>query len=157
MAKSFLDELTGYRVKVERDGKEVVNVPGLLALPCLLAAPKMSLIGIVAAPLLGCSIRVENNGKEVDVRKTVQETAESIVDTAKKTARTIEEEINKVWESVSADDFDGETETAEEPETVNEPETAEEPEAEEEPETDEEETGDIPTIRVKPDDSDQAE
>ena len=145
--KNILDELTAYRVKVERDGKEVVNVPGLLALPCLLAAPKMSIIGIVAAPLLGCSIRVENgNGKEVDVRKTVQETAESIVDTAKKTARTIEEEINKVWESVSADDFDEEADTAEEPEA------GEEPEAEEEPETDEEETGDIPTIRVKPDD-----
>ena len=25
--KSFIDELTGYRVKVERDGKEILNVP----------------------------------------------------------------------------------------------------------------------------------
>ena len=31
MAKNFFDELTGYRVKVERDGREIVNVPGILA------------------------------------------------------------------------------------------------------------------------------
>ena len=31
MAKSFIEELTGYRVKVQKDGKEVLNVPGILA------------------------------------------------------------------------------------------------------------------------------
>ncbi len=105
MAKSFFDELAGYRVKVEKDGKEVVNVPGILALPGLLVAPKMSVIGMIAAPLLGCSVHVENaDGAKVDVGKKVQEAADTIVDSAKKTARTIEKEINKAWESVSADD-----------------------------------------------------
>lgn len=105
MAKSFIDELAGYRVKVEKDGKEVVNVPGILALPGLLVAPKMSVIGMIAAPLLGCSVHVENaDGAKVDVGKKVQEAADTIVDSAKKTARTIEKEINKAWESVSADD-----------------------------------------------------
>ena len=105
MAKSFFDELSGYRVKVEKDGKEVVNVPGILALPGLLVAPKMSVIGMIAAPLLGCSVHVENaDGAKVDVGKKVQEAADTIVDSAKKTARTIEKEINKAWESVSADD-----------------------------------------------------
>lgn len=105
MAKNFFDELSGYRVKVEKDGKEVVNVPGILALPGLLVAPKMSVIGMIAAPLLGCSVHVENaDGAKVDVGKKVQEAADTIVDSAKKTARTIEKEINKAWESVSADD-----------------------------------------------------
>lgn len=105
MAKNFFDELAGYRVKVEKDGKEVVNVPGILALPGLLVAPKMSVIGMIAAPLLGCSVHVENaDGEKVDVGKKVQEAADTIVDSAKKTARTIEKEINKAWESVSADD-----------------------------------------------------
>ncbi len=105
MAKNFFDELAGYRVKVEKDGKEVVNVPGILALPGLLVAPKMSVIGMIAAPLLGCSVHVENaDGAKVDVGKKVQEAADTIVDSAKKTARTIEKEINKAWESVSADD-----------------------------------------------------
>lgn len=105
MAKNFFDELAGYRVKVEKDGKEVVNVPGILALPGLLVAPKMSVIGMIAAPLLGCSVHVENaDGAKVDVGKKVQEAADTIVDSAKKTARTIEKELNKAWESVSADD-----------------------------------------------------
>ncbi len=105
MAKNFFDELAGYRIKVEKDGKEVVNVPGILALPGLLVAPKMSVIGMIAAPLLGCSVHVENaDGAKVDVGKKVQEAADTIVDSAKKTARTIEKEINKAWESVSADD-----------------------------------------------------
>ena len=108
MAKNFFDELAGYRVKVEKDGKEVVNVPGILALPGLLVAPKMSVIGMIAAPLLGCSVHVENaDGAKVDVGKKVQEAADTIVDSAKKTARTIEKEINKAWESVSADDPEG--------------------------------------------------
>ncbi len=105
MAKNFFDELAGYRIKVEKDGKEVVNVPGILALPGLLVAPKMSVIGMIAAPLLGCSVHVENaDGAKVDVGKKVQEAADTIVDSAKKTARTIEKELNKAWESVSADD-----------------------------------------------------
>ena len=108
MAKSFFDELAGYRVKVEKDGKEVVNVPGILALPGLLVAPKMSVIGMIAAPLLGCSVHVENaDGEKVDVGKKVQEAADTIVDSAKKTARTVEKEISKAWESVSADDPEG--------------------------------------------------
>ena len=61
MAKSIFDELTSYRVKVERDGKEIVNVPGILALPLALAAPKASIIGTIAAPLLVA--RVHRRGR----------------------------------------------------------------------------------------------
>ena len=67
MAKSFIEELTGYRVKVQKDGKEIVNVPGILAFPILLAAPKAGILGMAAAPLLGCSIHLENEtGRDVD-------------------------------------------------------------------------------------------
>ena len=163
MAKSIFDELIGYRVKVERDGKEVVNVPGILALPGLLAAPKMSLIGMVAAPLLGCKIRVENeDGGEVDLGKKVQEAAETVVDTAKKTARTIEEEINRVWESVSADDPEDAPETDEAAEQENEPdqetagETATETVEDIVEELEQHDADDVPTIDVKSDDSTQA-
>ena len=106
--KNIMDELTRYRVKVERDGKEIVNVPGILALPGALLAPKASIIGAVAASLLGCSIHLEDaEGKSVDVGKKMQEAADSFVDTAKKTARTIKEEMDKAWESISADDPEG--------------------------------------------------
>ena len=65
--KDFFDELNGYRVKVEKDGKEIVNMPGILALPGLLVAPKASIIGMIAAPLLGCSIHLENEKGKVTI------------------------------------------------------------------------------------------
>lgn len=140
--KNAIEKLFGYRVKVEREGREVFNIPGVLALPGLLVAPKMSIIGMVAAPVLGCSIHVENeDGSKVDVGRKVQEVAETIVDSARKTAKTVREELDKAWESVSADDPE-ECHLGEENAEV----TVEDP-AETKPE-------DIPTIQV--DDSTQA-
>ena len=113
MVRNFIDDLAGYRVKVEREGKEVVNIPGILALPGVLVAPKMSLVGMIAAPLLGCSVRVENAKKEAEAarraeaEKKAQDAADAILDMAKKTVRTIEKEFCKAWESVSADDPEG--------------------------------------------------
>ena len=103
--KSIFDELTGYRLKVERDGKEIVNVPGILALPGALIAPRASIIGTVAASLLGCSIHLEDgNGKNVDIGKTVRDAADTVVDTAATAAKTVREELGKAWDQLSADD-----------------------------------------------------
>ena len=140
--KNFFDGLTGYRFKVERDGREIVNIPGILALPGLFVAPKMGMIGMIAAPLFGCNIHLENaNGKEVDVGRKVQEAAETIVDTAKKTVRTIEDEINKAWDSVSADDPEGCPEGEE---------NEDEPRDDAAENTTENTAEDVPTIEVKP-------
>ena len=108
MAKNFFDELTGYRVKVERDGKEIVNVPGILALPGLLIAPKLSIAGMIAAALLGCKIHLENeDGGKVDIGKAVKEATDTVADTAAAAARTVREEIEKAWGDLSADDPEG--------------------------------------------------
>ena len=150
--KSFFQELTRYHVKVERDGKPVIEVPGILCLPGLLAAPRLGLAGIIAAPLLGYNVHIEDgDGKTVDVGDAVRKTAENVMETAAGTARTIKEEIDKAWQEISADD----------PETVENEETEEadgasapDAECDEEPAADPEEYEgtDIP---VKPDDSAQ--
>ena len=138
MAKSIIEELTGYRVKVKKDGKEIVNVPGILALPGLLVAPKVGIIGMIAAPLLGCSVHLENeDGKTVDVGKAVKDAAETVVDTATSAAKTVKEEIEKAWDAISADD----------PEDCPLGE-----ENEDEPTDQEKKEDDIPTIKVNPDD-----
>ena len=94
MAKSFIEELTGYRVKVQKDGKEVLNVPGILAFPILLAAPKAGILGMAAAPLLGCSIHLENEtGKDVDFGKAVKNAADTFVNTAENAAKDKEWQI----------------------------------------------------------------
>ena len=100
--KSILEEVTSYRVKVKKDGREIVNVPGILALPGVLMAPKLSIVGTVAASLLGCSIHLENDeGKTVDVGKAVKDTAGTGADAAEETARA---EIDRVWDEMSAED-----------------------------------------------------
>ena len=139
--KSFIDELTGYRVKVEKDDKEIVNVPGILALPGLLVAPKASIIGMVAAPLLGYSVHLENeNGKEVDIGKAVKKAANKVVDTATAAAKTVKDDIEKAWDELSADD----------------PEGCPEGQENEDDSTDQDNTEDgIPTIHVNPDGSEK--
>lgn len=108
MAKNIIEELTGYRVKVKKDGKEIVNVPGILALPVALVAPKASIIGTVAASLLGCSIHLENeDGKTVNVGQAMKDAADTVVDTAKTAAKTVKEEFEKAWDDLSADDPEG--------------------------------------------------
>lgn len=108
MAKNIIEELTGYRVKVKKDSKEIVNVPGILALPVALVAPKASIIGTVAASLLGCSIHLENeDGKTVNVGQAMKDAADTVVDTAKTAAKTVKEEFEKAWDDLSADDPEG--------------------------------------------------
>ena len=174
MAKNIFDELTGYRVKVEREGKEIVNVPGILALPALLISPKVSVIGLVAAPLLGCSVHLENDdGGKVDVEKAVREAAGTVIDTAKTAARTIRDEVNRAWDELSADDPEEcpeGTENDEEPAGEPAEESAEESAEEPAEESVEESAGEpaeksadqtdpreeIPTIQVNPNDSEKA-
>ena len=139
--KSIIDELTAYRLKVARDGKEIVNVPGILALPGVLAAPKISIIGTIAASLLGCDIHLENeNGKNVDIGKAVKDVAGTVADTAATAAKTVRKEFEKAWDELSADDPEGcplGEENEEEPSDQN---SAEE---------------DTPIIQAKPDDSEK--
>ena len=139
--KSIIDELTAYRLKVARDGKEIVNVPGILALPGVLIAPKISIIGTVAASLLGCDIHLENeNGKNVDIGKAVKNVAETVADTAATAAKTVKDKFDKAWDELSADDPEG---------------CPFGEENEEEPSDQNSDKEDNPTIQVKPDDSEE--
>ena len=129
--KSIFDELTDYRLKVERDGKEIVNVPGIFALPAALLAPKASILGTVAASLLGCGIHLENeSGQEINVGEKVRKAADAVVGTAKEAAKTIKEEIDKAWEEADEDQ-----EPVENPESAERPEPAEGEEPVEDPES----------------------
>lgn len=140
---SIIEELTSFRVKVKKDGKEIVNIPGILALPGALIAPKASIIGTAAASLLGCSIHLESeNGKSVDVGKEIKKAADTVVDTAKTAAKTVKEEVEKAWNDLSADD-------PEECPVERENEEEEVPVEETVEELEKHEADDVPTIKVE--------
>jgi len=139
--KSFLESLTQYRLKVEKDGKSVVDVPSIFALPGLLLAPKLSIAGLVAAPLLGLKVHLENeDGKDVDVEGAVRKAAEAVKETVSTATKTIKEEVDKAWESVSADDPEPNDESADESEDGQDI-------------AENQEENDVPTIEVKSEDS----
>ena len=152
MAKNIFDELTSYRVKIEKDGKEIVNFPGIFALPGALIAPKASIIGTVAASLLGCSIHLESaNGKGVDVGEKVRKAANTVAETAGTVAKTVKEEMDKAWDALSADDPEEcpPGEESEPGEAVSDEHPAENPVEEIVEELEKHETEDIPVIHVE--------
>ena len=96
---------------------------------------------MAAAPLLGCSIHLENEtGKDVDFGKAVKNAADTFVNTAENAAKSVKETIEKAWDELSADDPEG---------CPFGMENEDEPDGEKNPEED------IPTIEVKPDDTDR--
>ena len=166
MAKSIFDQLTGYRVKIDRDGKEIANLPGILALPGVIAAPKASIIGMIAMPLLGCNIHLENeDGGNVDVGKAVKDAADTVANAADAAAKAIRKEIEKTWDDMNAD---GPEESAEEKEGEDvsddqcsaedgvPEESAEEREGVDVSDGQSSAEDDVPTIRVNPDDSENS-
>lgn len=159
--KSIFETLTQYRMKIEKDGKSVVNVPTIFALPGLLVAPKLSIAGLVAAPLLGLKVHLENeDGKTVNVEDAVRKAADAVRETVDTAAKTIKEEMDKAWENVSADDLEEDVKEA--PEETAEDGTAESSEADDASvqdivdELEANEKNDVPTIEVKPNDSAKA-
>ena len=154
--KNFFETLTQYRLRVEKDGKDVVNVSSLFALPGLLIAPKLSLTGLIAAPLLGLRVHLESeDGEHVDVEEAVRKAAGAVKESVASTTRTIREQMDKAWGPVSSDDAeeDATQDTEENAEAsgtndVSNEDIVEELKAHEE--------DDVPTIEVKPDDSDKA-
>lgn len=154
--KSFFETLTQYRLRVEKDGKDVVNVSSIFALPGLLMAPKLSITGLIAAPLLGLKVHLESeDGEAVDMEEAVRKAAEAVKESVVTTTKTIKEEMDKAWEAVSSDYSEEDvTEDAEENEEVPEEKDVSNKDIVEELKAHEE--NDAPTIEVKPDDSDKA-
>lgn len=113
--KNFLQELAEYRVRIERNGREIVNIPGILCLPGLLAAPKMSIAGLAAASLLGCSVHMghEEEKEKADLEQAVKNAAETVMNRVGATAKTVAEQFEKAWQDMTAADESGADEAEE--------------------------------------------
>ena len=59
-AKNFLQKMYHFRVKVNKQDKAIANVSSIFALACLIFAPHMTVVGVVASLLMGYQIRFES-------------------------------------------------------------------------------------------------
>lgn len=94
--RNFFQKMYHFRVKVDKQGKPIVNVSSLFGLACLLFAPHMTLVGVIAALVMGYSIHFETedmDDKELEER--FRKAAQNVKTGAMNAARSIQNEINK--------------------------------------------------------------
>ena len=94
--KNIFQKMYHFRVKVDKQGKPIVNVSSLFGLACLLFAPHMTLVGVIASLVLGYSIHFETedmDDKELEER--FRKAAQNVKTGAMNAAKSIQNEINK--------------------------------------------------------------
>ena len=90
--KSFLQKLYHFRVKVDKKGKPIINVSSIFGLFALIFAPHVTIIGTVAALLMGYQFRFESedmDDKELEER--IRKAAQNVTSAVK----SIQTEISK--------------------------------------------------------------
>ena len=102
-AKNFLQKMYHFRVKVDKQGKPIINVSSIFGLACLIFAPHMTIVGVVASLLLGYQFRFESedmDDKELEER--FRKAAQNVRNGAVSAAKSIQTEINKARSNAPA-------------------------------------------------------
>lgn len=96
--KRILRKMYRMRIKVSREGTPVLNWSVLFAGLCLVFAPHMTLIGSVAAMLLGYQFSFDPDAREFgtdDIEDTVRNAAQNVKSAIAGAAQTVRTEIEK--------------------------------------------------------------
>ncbi len=94
-AKSIFQRLYNYRLKIDRNGKPILNFSSLFSLACLIFAPHMTIAGIILSLVLGYHISLETEQDDESLEQTLRQAADTVRKTASAAARTIQEEVEK--------------------------------------------------------------
>ncbi|MBR4576953.1 MAG: DUF4342 domain-containing protein [Clostridia bacterium] len=95
-AKSILQKMFHFRVKVDnKQGKPIVNVSSIFGLACLLFAPHMTIVGALAALLLGYQFRFESEEEDKELEERIRNAARNVKTSAVNAARSIRTEIDR--------------------------------------------------------------
>ena len=95
-AKNFLQKMYHFRLKVDRNGKPIVNVSSIFGLACLLFAPHMTLVGVVASLILGYQIHFETEEDDGEISEQIRKAAENVRNGVTGAAKSIQKEINRM-------------------------------------------------------------
>ena len=94
--KNFLQKMYRFRVKVDKQGKSIINVSSIFGLFALIFAPHVTIIGTVAALLMGYQFRFESedmDDKELEER--IRKAAMNVKSGAASAVKSIQTEISK--------------------------------------------------------------
>ena len=127
-AKGFLQKMYHFRVKVDKQGKPIVNVSSIFGLACLLFAPHMTIVGVLASLLLGYQIRFESEDMDdAELEERIRRAAQNVKNGAMTAAKSIQTEISKARSQNASARTQAETEQAAEKIVETAKETAAEP------------------------------
>ena len=94
-AMGLFQKLCSYRLRIDRNGKTVVNWSSLFSLACLILAPHMSIAGIILSLILGYHINLEADEADGEFEERVRQAADTVKKTAAAAARTVRDEVEK--------------------------------------------------------------
>lgn len=95
-AKNFLQKAYNFRVKVDRNGKPIINVSSIFGLACLIFAPHMTVIGTIVALVLGYKFRFESEDDDGQLEQQIRKAAENVRNGVTSAAKSIQNEINRM-------------------------------------------------------------
>ena len=94
--KNFLQKLYHFRVKVNKQDKAIANVSSIFALACLIFAPHMTIVGVVASLLMGYQIRFESEDMDdAELEERIRRAAQNVKNGAVSAAKSIQTEIDR--------------------------------------------------------------
>lgn len=94
--KNFLQKLYHFRVKVDKQSKPIVNVSSIFALACLIFAPHMTIVGVVAALLMGYQFRFESEDMDdTELEERIRKAAQNVKNGTMSAVKSIQTEIDK--------------------------------------------------------------
>lgn len=94
-AKNILQRMYHLRVKVDRKGTPIVNVSSIFGAACLLFAPHMTLVGVVASLILGYQIHFENEEDDAEIQEQIRVAAQNMKNGVVNAAKSIQQEIDR--------------------------------------------------------------
>ncbi len=94
-ARGLFQKLCSYRLRIDRNGKTVVNWSSLFSLACLILAPHMSIAGIILSLILGYHINLETDEEDGELEERIRQAADTVKRTATAAARTVRDEVEK--------------------------------------------------------------
>ena len=94
--KDFLKKIYHFRMKVDKQGKPIINVSAVFGLVCLIFAPKLTVASVILSLLLGYQYRFESEDMEdTELEERIRKAADNVKNGAAAAVRSIQEEINK--------------------------------------------------------------